>query len=437
MRRRPILAALSVLVAAAFAGCLEPTQITLEIVTDLDCSRIDSTAIVVSNEAQAADTIRDPGAVASECNGGRIGALVLLPKSAKNESIAIKVVTGVGLTAEDCLNDPAQMPAPGRGCIVARRRLSFIPSTPLELPVRMRGDCIGEVCDPESTCVAKGLCVDSLVNEQACKGEDTEETCQPTGGAGPGGSGGMGPGSGGSGGGSGGNGGGVGGNGGGVGGNGGGVGGNGGGSGGNGGGSGGNGGGGSGGSAGSGGMGPGSGGSGAGGSGGSAGSGGMGPGSGGSGAGGSGGSAGSGGMGPGSGGSGAGGSGGSAGSGGMGPGSGGSGAGGSGGSAGSGGMGPGSGGSGGGGTGGSAGSGGMGPGSGGSGGTGGAGTGGNDCPPGTGGAGGQGGIPVPMPTCTGTVTKDNGARPPPKPQTATLHRVRLFTLDALPRTLHP
>ncbi|TKC90572.1 hypothetical protein E8A74_50830, partial [Polyangium fumosum] len=191
-RRRPILAALSVLVVGAFAGCLEPTQITLEIVTDLDCSRIDSTAIVVSNEAQSADKIRDPGAVAGECNGGRIGAIVLLPKDAKNEAIAIKVVTGVGLTAESCLNDPEQTPAPGLGCIVARRRLRFIPSTPLELPVKMRGECIGEICDPESTCIAKGLCVDSLVNEQACKGEDTDETCQPTGGGSGGNSGGSG-----------------------------------------------------------------------------------------------------------------------------------------------------------------------------------------------------------------------------------------------------
>ncbi|MDI1484718.1 hypothetical protein, partial [Polyangium sp. y55x31] len=199
--RRPILAALSVTVAAAFAGCLEPTQVTIEIKTDVPCSQVASTAIVVANDYQSLEANPPAGTEALTCIGDRIGSLVLVPKSEKDELLAIKVATGVGVSGALCL-DPNATQATKDRCIIARRRLRFIPSTPLDLPIFMWNECIGKPCDPDSTCVAKFGCVDSEISGDECaKNTSACDVSQGEGGAGgmggvgpvgPGGSGGMG-----------------------------------------------------------------------------------------------------------------------------------------------------------------------------------------------------------------------------------------------------
>ncbi len=171
-------------VAVAFSACQEPTQITLEITTDVDCMLRPETAIVVGS-ANAESP--DPGTVTEMCKDGRIGAIVLLPKSAKNERISVRVAMGIGsdYTAEDCLKDPSLQDdvvkdAKGNvlnvGCIIARRTLSFIPSTPLFLPIKMRGECIGEPCDLGQTCVRRGECTSDVINSaQECSEGDVCE----------------------------------------------------------------------------------------------------------------------------------------------------------------------------------------------------------------------------------------------------------------------
>ncbi|HRI69625.1 MAG TPA: hypothetical protein PK156_35580, partial [Polyangium sp.] len=148
-------------VSVVFSACQEPTQITLEIRTDLDCSVEPNTAIVVGARGTESST---PGTVTDMCMDGRIGAIVLLPRSAKNEGISVRIVTGIGAgyTAEKCLAQPELQDDFTKGvlegCIIARRTLNFIPHTPLYLPVTMRGGCLGEPCDPNSTCVKRGSC---------------------------------------------------------------------------------------------------------------------------------------------------------------------------------------------------------------------------------------------------------------------------------------
>ena len=128
--RRVWLVALAAPVVTAFVACLEPTQVTIEIKTDILCSEIASTAILVGNDYQELET--DPPAATETltCIDGRIGSLVLVPKSKKNETLAIKVATAIRPhNGAECLDKNAPS-AVKDACIVARRRLSFIESTP-------------------------------------------------------------------------------------------------------------------------------------------------------------------------------------------------------------------------------------------------------------------------------------------------------------------
>ncbi|HVK68403.1 MAG TPA: hypothetical protein VM694_28290, partial [Polyangium sp.] len=200
--RRPILAALSVCVVAAFGGCLEPTQVTIEIKTDVPCSQVASTAIVVANDYQSLEANPPVGTETLECFDGRIGSLVLVPKGTRDELLAIKIATGVGVTGIQCLDPNATQVTKDR-CIIARRRLRFIESTPLDLPIFMWNECIGKPCDPDSTCVAKFGCVDSEIAGDKCAKDPAKCDVGPDSGAGGGGgiggmggAGGMGPGSG-------------------------------------------------------------------------------------------------------------------------------------------------------------------------------------------------------------------------------------------------
>ena len=133
------------------------------------------------------------------CSDGRIGAIVLLPRSSKSEKISVRVVTGVGAkyTAENCLRDEALQreftEGVLEGCIIARRTLNFIPQPPLYLPVTMRGGCLGEPCDPNSTCVKRGSCIPAEIpNSTDCATPGACEFPDPTGGAGGAGTGGSG-----------------------------------------------------------------------------------------------------------------------------------------------------------------------------------------------------------------------------------------------------
>jgi hypothetical protein len=152
-------------VATLFSACQEPTQITLEIRTNIACEFNLSTAIVIGNSDAEAESAA-PGTVTEMCHpDGRIGAIVLLPRSSKDEPISIRVVMGVGsgFDAEKCLLDPNQKTGEKSGCIVARRSLRFIPSTPLYLPVMMRDGCIGVPCLPGQTCSLGNTCESSVV----------------------------------------------------------------------------------------------------------------------------------------------------------------------------------------------------------------------------------------------------------------------------------
>jgi hypothetical protein len=149
-------------------GCREATQITLELGTNVTCADMRGVEIVVAgapHEAEHRAALDAPGtrfatATTAECTEGpaprRIGTLVVTPSGGDG---AVVVVAAFGnARPDDCI-----APRFGPGCIVARRKFSFVDHTPVTLPIVLDPACAGVPCDENSTCVG-AKCVTSKVD---------------------------------------------------------------------------------------------------------------------------------------------------------------------------------------------------------------------------------------------------------------------------------
>lgn len=97
---------------------------------------------------------------------GFIGSLAVVPGSADDASLAVRVVLGVDREAREC------KPPDYRGCIVTRRRLRYTPHERLRLPVTLYAQCKDVPCDASSTCNLLGQCVDAQVAPSTCSGDE-------------------------------------------------------------------------------------------------------------------------------------------------------------------------------------------------------------------------------------------------------------------------
>jgi hypothetical protein len=150
-------AALSGAPGAALVGCKDPTQILLDVRTDLPCSAARGTGIA----AGAPGTVeRAPFAVESrDCSeGGAIGTLVVTPESSNDADVGFRVVLGVDVDSSACTADNGY-----KGCIVQRRQVRYLPHTPIQLPFDMLRVCKGVPCDEQSTCASSGVCIPSRI----------------------------------------------------------------------------------------------------------------------------------------------------------------------------------------------------------------------------------------------------------------------------------
>lgn len=152
----------------ALGSCLRPTEITLRLDTDVPCPTLGAqggTAVIGGAPGDA------PLATTSDCSGAAVpytvGTLVVAPSGAKDETVRLAVVAGVTRRLDECAANQYD------GCIVARRKLRFVPHTPLDLPVRLSLACVGVRCGDEQTCV-EGKCVTADVDDPSfCTGGPT------------------------------------------------------------------------------------------------------------------------------------------------------------------------------------------------------------------------------------------------------------------------
>jgi alpha-tubulin suppressor-like RCC1 family protein len=101
-------------------------------------------------------------------DNGTIGDIVVTPAQQRDEALTVRVTMGIGRAPEECPE------AGGSGCVVARRKLRFVPHTALRIPIVMYQACIGVRCEGDTTCSASGACVSANVDPNTCQ---TESGC--------------------------------------------------------------------------------------------------------------------------------------------------------------------------------------------------------------------------------------------------------------------
>jgi alpha-tubulin suppressor-like RCC1 family protein len=146
---------------AIAASCREPTQLRLDVSTNLRCTEIREVGISVASAPELAEGgLRDVSRLTTRttsCRDGFIGSLVVTPGTARG-AIAI-VAKYIDPARPDA--DLATCAAPDyTGCIVARRRFAFLDHTTLRVSVNLTADCKDIGCDVLSSC-RDGRCADS------------------------------------------------------------------------------------------------------------------------------------------------------------------------------------------------------------------------------------------------------------------------------------
>jgi len=148
-------------------ACKDPTQATLLVRTNVPYRAGITVGVYTSTSGKFAtepqSTVQEPW-----LSDGVLGDLVITPNAAKDGPLSVRVVMGIARDPSSCTDADPQ------GCIVARRKLAFVPRVRLRVPVVMHLACQGVVCGEDSTCNALGQCAPAAVDANACA---TEEGC--------------------------------------------------------------------------------------------------------------------------------------------------------------------------------------------------------------------------------------------------------------------
>jgi hypothetical protein len=147
------------------ASCQTPTQIVVEVRSNA-CPNIESTNIAVATTDAELEAKAEPKAAKSRCDSDTtIGTLVLVPEGNDDREVILRVLTGVTRSADNCAatgND---------GCIVAKRRVRFVPDEIVHVTIDMNRVCLGKDCGAESSCdETTGECIAIPCAGPECKG---------------------------------------------------------------------------------------------------------------------------------------------------------------------------------------------------------------------------------------------------------------------------
>ncbi len=151
------------------SGCLESTQVTFDIKTDVPCADVSGVNLTVglAGQTEKATPVKTSRSCTADGKVAVLGTYAVTPKSGTKEVVAsIKVALAVGSSLnvdEDCTAAKGYA-----GCIVARRRISFLPRRSLTVPIDMLLICKDVQCDENSTCSKAGKCITSLIDVTRC-----------------------------------------------------------------------------------------------------------------------------------------------------------------------------------------------------------------------------------------------------------------------------
>jgi len=156
-------------VVTLIASCKDATQVSVLVRTNVPYERGNGIAVWASRSG--AHGVPLASAAEAWLADGEIGNVVVVPGDGpKDGKLTVRVAMGLrGKPAAQCTDD-----ADASGCIIARRKLSFVPRAGLRVPVVMYLACEGVKCSEDSTCSHLGQCVPAELDPKACA---TAEGC--------------------------------------------------------------------------------------------------------------------------------------------------------------------------------------------------------------------------------------------------------------------
>jgi alpha-tubulin suppressor-like RCC1 family protein len=158
---------LLLLVAVLFASCKDATQVNVVLRTNVPFA----TGAGVALWSSRSGAVGSPLVESTEpwLAYGEVGNVVVTPGDASKESaLTVRVAMGLrGKRAAECTDDGDL-----KGCIIARRKLAFVPHTQLKVPVVLYLACEGVKCAADTTCSYLGQCVPAQVDPAACATPD-------------------------------------------------------------------------------------------------------------------------------------------------------------------------------------------------------------------------------------------------------------------------
>jgi hypothetical protein len=150
----------AVALVVTMASCLDPTQITVDIATDVKC--VDTKGTAIAGGTPGTLELASPTTSTRDCDNGHVGTLVSTPSDSKDVDAAFMVVLGVDRPVSECTADNHF-----KGCIVQRRLIHYVKHTPLNLPITLWLVCKDIECGPDTTCARSGKCVSARITDPA------------------------------------------------------------------------------------------------------------------------------------------------------------------------------------------------------------------------------------------------------------------------------
>jgi hypothetical protein len=163
--------AIPVLGVAVQTSCqTTPTQILVTVVADSGqtCLQIQDTIVYAASTERGLAS----GEQASQngCSAiPRIGTVVLLPADESVSDVVVRVVTGAGKPAKECVLPYDEL------CIVAKQRVRFVKGEVVSMQITVGSKCLGISCGVDATCdPATGACIDITCANPPCDKVDED-----------------------------------------------------------------------------------------------------------------------------------------------------------------------------------------------------------------------------------------------------------------------
>lgn len=154
-------------VIGVLASCKDPTQVRVLVRSNVSYAAGMNLGVWASHSAAEGTPVAE--SAEPWLADGELGDLYVTPQPGRRDGpLTLRVVLGLrGKPAAECANA-----ADLRGCIVAQRKLSFVPHTRLKVPVVLYAACEGVKCGADETCSYLGTCVPAQVDPRACATDD-------------------------------------------------------------------------------------------------------------------------------------------------------------------------------------------------------------------------------------------------------------------------